>query len=369
MLDINPMLQKAQRPSSTANARFFFQNTLSHNKFSSSRHSHGDDLPYEWLACSQTAGSCNLAFLLSTDGSLGLNFGVRWQKITIVGVGLLGGSIGLAVRKKRLARRVVGFVRRKTSLVECRQTGAVDEATLDLAEAVAGADLVVLCTPIGQMQPLAEQFAHGLKTGAIVTDVGSVKLPVTQQLEPLIANVGGYFVGSHPMAGSEKTGVRAARAELFNRAVCVVTPTTRSHEPAVRQIEQFWRALGCQTIRLAPAQHDVLVSLTSHLPHVVAAALVRRVLYRNRVKEQALLCAEGFKDTTRIASSSPGLWCDIAIANRRNLTHAIDTFISELRTFRSALVRSDTRAVTKFFQTAKASRDAWCAAREQAKCT
>lgn len=271
----------------------------------------------------------------------------------------------MAVRKNRLAKCVVGFVRRKASIADCRQTGAVHEATLDIEQAAGGADLVVLCTPIGQMRQLTEQLVHVLKPGAVVTDVGSVKLPVVQQLEPLIAKAGAYFVGSHPMAGSEKTGVHAARADLFNRAVCVVTPTVRSHKPAVRQVEQFWRAIGGRIIRLGPAQHDALVSFSSHLPHVVAAALARRVLDPARPKEQTLLCAEGFKDTTRIASSSPVMWCDIAVANRRNLIRAVDTFIAELRAFRLALDRNDIRAVTKFFETAKSRRDAWCAARQK----
>lgn len=289
---------------------------------------------------------------------------MRWQKITIVGVGLLGGSIGLAVRKNRLARHVVGFVRREASIADCRQTGAVSHATLDIEEAVSDADLVVLCTPIGQMRSLAEQFVHVLKPGAVVTDVGSVKLPVVRQLEPLIANAGAHFVGSHPMAGSEKAGVHAARADLFNCAVCVITPTARSHKPAVRQLEQFWHAIGARTIKLDPAKHDALVGFSSHLPHVVAAALARRVLDPARPKEQALLCAEGFKDTTRVASSSPEMWSDIAVANKRNLARAIDMFIAELRAFRFALDRDDARALTKFFDTAKSRRDAWCAARQ-----
>ncbi len=289
---------------------------------------------------------------------------MRWRKITILGVGLLGGSLGLALRKNRVARRVVGFVRRKASITDCAATRAVDEATLDLAEAVAGADLIVLCTPIGQMRALTERLADLLRPGAVVTDVGSVKQPVIEQLEPLVAKAGAYFVGSHPMAGSEKTGVHAARADLFEGAVCVITPTPNSHKPAVNEVEQLWHAVGARTVRLSPEQHDSLVSLSSHLPHVVAAGLVRCVLGPNRPKAQALLCAEGFKDTTRIASSSPEMWTDIAVFNRRNLVHAIDLFIADLRKFRCALKRGDTAAIMKFFDTAKRRRDAWRAVKE-----
>ncbi len=164
---------------------------------------------------------------------------MQFQKITIIGVGLLGGSIGLAVRRGKLAREVAGFVRRAASLKECEKVGAVDYATTDLLAAVSGSDLIILCTPLAQMRVLVQQFLPALKRGAIVTDVGSVKADVVRELESLIAKSGAHFVGSHPMAGGEKMGVLASRADLYANAVCVITPTKKSNPKAVRKLEHF----------------------------------------------------------------------------------------------------------------------------------
>ncbi len=287
--------------------------------------------------------------------------GVRFQKITIIGVGLLGGSIGLAVKRLRLAREVAGFVRRPASVKDCEKAGAVDYATTDLLAAVSHADLVILGTPISQMPPRVAEMLLALKRGAVVTDVGSVKAGVVRELEPLVARAGAHFVGSHPMAGAEKTGVLAARADLFANAVCVVTLTQKSNAAAVRRVEAFWKSLGARTLRLAPEAHDALVSRSSHLPHIVAAALANLVLDPAWPAGQAALCANGFRDTTRIASGSPALWRDIVLANRGNLSRAVDAFISELQKFGRILKAGDAKAAAQFLETAKARRDRWCA--------
>ncbi len=286
---------------------------------------------------------------------------MQFQKITIVGVGLLGGSIGLAARQRRLAGEVAGFVRRAASLKDCEKAGAVDYATTDLCAAVSNADLVILCTPLAQMRTLTEQFLPALKRGAIVTDVGSVKADVVRELESVIAKSGAHFIGSHPMAGGEKMGVMAARADLYANAVCVVTPTKKSNAAAVRKVEQFWKSLGSRTLRLDAAKHDLLVSRSSHLPHVAAAALAGLVLNPASPEAQAALCANGFRDTTRIASGSPEMWRDIALANRKNLSQSVDAFVGELKKFQTVLKKGDAKAVEKFFATAKDRRDNWCA--------
>jgi prephenate dehydrogenase len=285
---------------------------------------------------------------------------VRFQKITIIGVGLLGGSIGLAARHRGLAREIAGFVRRPASLKDCEKTGAVDYATTDLLAAVSDSDLVILCTPLAQMRSRVLEMLPALKRGAIVTDVGSVKASVIRELESLVAKTGAHFVGSHPMAGAEKTGVLAARADLFANAVCVVTPTKRSNAAAIRKVEEFWKSLGARTLQLAPARHDALVSRSSHLPHFVAATLANLVLNPANPTTQAALCATGFRDTTRIASGSPEMWRDIALANRKNLAGSLDAFIAELQKFQRILKKSDAKAVSKFLETAKSRRDNWC---------
>ena len=284
---------------------------------------------------------------------------VRWKKVTLVGVGLLGGSLGLALKQRRLADCIVGYVRRPSSVAECQRLKAVHVATLDLDHAIADADLVVLCTPIAQMPSLVERMLKALKPGAIVTDIGSVKQSVVKQLEPLVARAGAHFIGSHPMAGSEKTGVAAARADLFSDAVCVVTPTASSNKAALRKVEQLWKSVGARSLRLSPQAHDDLVSRSSHLPHVVAAQLANLVLSPEHPKEQALLCANGFKDTTRIASGSPEMWRDIAVANRKNIGRALGSFIKELNYFRRVLNSSDEKALARFFEQAKQRRDQW----------
>jgi prephenate dehydrogenase len=285
--------------------------------------------------------------------------GVRWKKVTLIGVGLLGGSLGLALRRGRLAGSVVGFVRRAASLKECQSLGAVDQATQDLQQAVEGADLIVLCTPIAQMRPLVEQMWPALGRGAIVTDVGSVKGSVVRAMGPLVARAGAHFVGSHPMAGSEKMGVSAARADLFVNAVCVVTPAKNSNKASVRKVERLWKLVGGRGLRLTPEAHDDLVSRSSHLPHVVAAGLANLVLAPEYPKEQGLLCANGFRDTTRIASGSPEMWRDIAMANRENLARALESLMDRLRGFRRALKRGDEQAIAAYFEQARQRRGAW----------
>jgi prephenate dehydrogenase len=286
---------------------------------------------------------------------------VQFQKITIIGVGLLGGSIGLAARKFRVAGEIAGLVRRKKNISDCEKFGVTDFATTDLLAAVSNSDLIILCTPLAQMRPLVEQIIPALKHGAIVTDVGSVKSGVVRELESIIAKAGAHFIGSHPMAGAEKTGVAAARENLFQNAACVLTPTKKSNATAVRRLEQFWKSLGARVLKLDAAQHDLLVSRSSHLPHVVAATLVNLVLNPANPKMQAALCANGFRDTTRIASGSPEMWRDIALANRKNLSRSLDVFISDLQKFQRTLKKSDAKAVSKFFATAKLRRDNWCA--------
>ncbi len=281
------------------------------------------------------------------------------RKVALIGIGLLGGSIGLALKQRRLADFVSGYVRRDASVVECQTLGLADQITTNVHEVVAEADLVILCTPISQMRPLAATFAPSLKKGALLTDVGSVKNGLVEALEPLAIQAQASFVGSHPMAGAEKAGPRAARADMFQNAVCVVTRTPRTNPEALRQLESFWSSLGMKVMQLAPDRHDDLVSRSSHLPHVVAAELANYVLNPALPVEQAELCATGFRDGTRIASGSPEMWRDIAIENRVNLARVLGVFIEDLQEFQIALQRGDQKAVEEFFSSAKRRRDDW----------
>jgi prephenate dehydrogenase len=284
---------------------------------------------------------------------------MRWNKISVIGAGLLGGSLALAVKQRQLAGKVHAFVRRDASAAEGRKLQIADLVTTDLKEAVADAELVILCTPLSQMAGLAADLAPFLKPGAVVTDVGSVKGTVMRDLEPIIRQARSEFVGSHPMAGSERTGIGAARADLFHHAICLVTPGLFTSPEAVAKVERFWQSVGGCPLRLTAEAHDDLVSRSSHLPHVVAAELANYVLSPTHPKEQALVCATGFRDSTRIASGSPEMWRDIALANRKNLCRVLGVFIEDLQELQLALEREDVQAIEEFFAKAKLRRDSW----------
>jgi prephenate dehydrogenase len=253
------------------------------------------------------------------------------------------------------------YVRRAPSVAECEKAGAVDSAGTDLLKAVEGADLVVLCTPLAQMADLTRQMLPAIKPGCIVTDVGSVKGGVVAELEPLVAGAKAHFIGSHPMAGAEKMGVLAARANLFEGAICAVTPTPKTPAKLVARVEELWQSVGGNPLRLSPDLHDDLVSRSSHLPHVVAAELANYVLSPVHPKEQGMLCATGFRDTTRIASGSPEMWRDISLSNRKNLARVLGVFIEDLQEFQLALENEDVKVIEEFFAKAKERRDAWAA--------
>jgi len=284
---------------------------------------------------------------------------MRFHNISILGLGLLGGSLALAIKQRKLAARTQAYARREATVAEARALGLADLVTGDLKEAVRGADLIVLCTPLSQMRVVAAAMRSHLQPGAIVTDVGSSKSLIAAELEPLLHEAKAVFVGSHPMAGSEKSGLSAARANLFDNAICLVTPGNASPPAAVAAVENFWRDIGANPHRMTPETHDDLVGRSSHLPHIVAAELANYVLSPAHPKEQALVCATGFRDTTRIASGSPEMWRDIALSNRRVLTRVLGVFIEDLQEFQLALERNDASIIEEFFANAKQRRDQW----------
>jgi prephenate dehydrogenase len=238
-------------------------------------------------------------------------------RLSIIGVGLLGGSIGLAARSALNGCRVVGYGHRPQTLQRAVEIGAIDEGTGNLAAAVEGADFIVLCTPVGIFGSMLSEMAETVKPGAIVTDVGSTKRSVVELAQKHL-KLSIHFVGSHPMAGSEKRGVEFARADLFQNALCILTPHARTDLRALQTVEQFWRALGMRTCRMTPAEHDAALAEVSHLPHALAAALV--AMQSERALE---LAGKGFLDTTRIAGGDGGLWRDIFLDNSDNVRAAL----------------------------------------------
>ena len=276
------------------------------------------------------------------------------EQVPVVGVGLLGGSVGLALQAIGFAGRRVGVGRRASSLRKAMAVDAVDEVTRDIAKGVAGADLIVLCSPIGRFEPLLRGMAEALKPGAIVTDVGSTKVHVVRIAQRLLPKHV-HFVGSHPIAGSEKTGVAFARADLFERALCLVTPTKHTNKAAVQTVRAFWKSLGAHVQSISPADHDRLLARVSHLPHVVATALVHLSLKNDAID----LAGPGFADTTRTASGDPAMWTDILATNRKAMVRNIDQLITELTRLRNRLERDQLQAVCDWLAAGKQARDRW----------
>ncbi len=269
-----------------------------------------------------------------------------------MGVGLLGGSIGLAYRSRVKDCHVVGYGHRRESLETARRMGAVDEISTDPLEAVREASLVILCTPVSLLSPLLKQIAPGLTEGAVVTDVGSTKSSVVESAERLMPPIA-HFVGSHPMAGSEKRGVQFARTNLFDTALCILTPTSNTMPDALRRVDEFWQLLGMRTVRLSPAEHDRRLAEVSHLPHALAAALVL-------MSEQGSLdlSGKGFADLTRIAGGDPGLWRDILLDNRDNVRASIARLRDQLEGLQSLLDAGDAEGLHRWLATAAARRQA-----------
>ncbi len=255
------------------------------------------------------------------------------KRIAILGPGLIGGSIALALRRVN-GSHVTLWARRAEAVREAAEAGCADAATGDLAEAVRGADLVVLCVPVGAMAQIAAEIAPVLAPSCIVTDVGSVKGPVIADLRPILEGRA-RFVGSHPMAGSEHTGLAAARVNLFDGATCIVTPEPDTDAGALADVAAFWQRLGCRVVELPAAEHDECVALVSHLPHLVAAALVNTVATRNGHAFRVV--GPGFRDTTRVAAGPPEMWREILRENAAAVVPAIDALIAKLAEFRQTL--------------------------------
>jgi prephenate dehydrogenase len=273
-----------------------------------------------------------------------------FRQITIMGVGLLGGSIGLALRGVAPHCRIVGSGHRRASLDRAVEMGAIDAGLLDPADAVAGADLVILCTPVGSFEKIIGQIAAALPSGCLLTDVGSTKRTIVRLAESHLPK-GVAFVGSHPMAGSEKRGVEFARADLFHGQLCILTPTPATKPAALERVESFWQSLGMRTTRLSPPDHDRLLADISHLPHLLAAALVAMQ------DEKALeLCGKGFLDTTRIAGGDGALWRDILIDNADNLHAAIDRLQAQLAGVRAMLTPAAAESLRQWLDAAAARR-------------
>lgn len=286
-----------------------------------------------------------------------------WEHITIIGTGLLGGSIGLALLERQLASRVTGVGRRQETLDRARERGCLTETTTDLSRAVRDSDLVILATPIRTLHELLNQLTHHVSRETVITDVGSTKSSIVSHAERVLPESSG-FVGSHPMAGSEMHGPDAARSDLFVGKPCIITPTARSSPQAVETVAQLWRSLGMQVRQMTPAAHDDAVARISHLPHALACLIVEMATDHDSALEVA---STGFADTTRVASGDPAVWKDIFSDNARQLERVLDDFQSSLDRLREMIRADDPQAIEQYLKTIKATRDQWCSKRRQSE--
>jgi prephenate dehydrogenase len=272
--------------------------------------------------------------------------------LTIVGVGLIGGSIGLAARRRGLAQRIVGVGRQQASLDAARALGAIDEGFLDLRPAVKRAQLAVFCTPVDHIAEQVLSAASACAPGMLLTDAGSTKADIVERIDGHMPP-GVHFVGSHPLAGSEKRGPEHADADLFQDRLTVVTPAAHTDSAALERVGSFWRALGSRVRLMAPEEHDRALAVTSHLPHLVAAALCGIV-----PRELWDLTATGFRDTTRVAAGDPSIWTGIFAQNRSAVLAALKQLSGRLAEYRAILEADDIPALDDFLTQAKKVRDA-----------
>lgn len=275
----------------------------------------------------------------------------HYTKVAIIGVGLIGGSIGMALRKKRIASSVVGIGRNARSLKRARQVGAIDRWTLDIKDGVQDADLIVIATPVGQIVRKAKAVMRYAKAGAIITDVGSVKAAIVGPLEKL-APRGISFVGAHPLAGSEKKGASYGSAGLFTGCTVIITKTGRTNQKAVNELRRLWKIFGAARIVIMdPRKHDSIVAEISHLPHVVAAALCLGTRC-----EALKFAATGFMDTTRIAASIPEVWVDIFLMNRKNMLQVLDRYQRDIGRIKKSITRNKRKRLSNILDRARDTR-------------
>jgi len=279
---------------------------------------------------------------------------LKFEKITILGVGLIGASFALAAREKGLSGHIAGFGRSEDNLRKAKERGIIDSYDLDPSTASADADLIMLSTPVGTFLELVTRSAGSFKKGAFVTDAGSVKGRLVREIEALMPS-GVHYVGGHPIAGSDRSGIDSSNAELFRNAKCIVTPTPDSDAGAVATVTEMWNSLGSQVITMEPEAHDRVFAAVSHLPHLLAYAMINTVA---DVDPSYLeFSGQGFKDTTRIAASSPEIWRDICLMNRDNILDLILVFQKKLDSLSRHLRAADSASLEKELERARTLRD------------
>jgi prephenate dehydrogenase len=282
-----------------------------------------------------------------------------FQRLAVIGVGLIGGSVALALKRSGAVRHVVGIGRGRPNLERALALGVIDEIAADPASGVAKADTVVVAVPVGQFEAVLRSVRPALAADAVITDGGSTKQDVIAAARPALGERWPRFVPAHPIAGAEHSGVEAARADLFDGRNVVLTPLPETDADATARAETLWTQCGARVARMAPAEHDRVFAAVSHLPHVLAYTLVSMIAQRPEAGQLFGFAAGGFRDFTRIASSSPEMWRDIALANRDALLAEIDAYGEALDGVRALVAAGDGPALERLFAEAREARDAW----------
>ncbi len=285
-------------------------------------------------------------------------------KVSIIGVGLIGGSFGLALKKKRLVGQVVGIGRHIHKLKEAKRLGAIDKYTTDFARGVKDSDIVMLAIPVSKIPLIVKRILPHLKDGCIITDVGSTKGGVVRKVEEILSKSSGRgrrpkvsFIGGHPMAGSEKQSVRNASADIFSGTTCVLTPIDRNSGKAIKVVRDLWRRIGARVLLLKPEEHDYLVAYTSHLPHVLASTLANLM---GKVRKQDprvnRIIAGSISDMTRIAASNPEMWIDICLSNSKAISESINATLKYLKKFKKSIEKRRKKELQDIFQKGRLAR-------------
>jgi len=281
------------------------------------------------------------------------------MKLAVIGVGLIGGSFALALKQAKTVSHVVGVGRNAANLKLARERGIIDSIAADPGAAARDADLVLISVPVAQFASILENLSGSLGPKTLVTDGGSTKRDVIAAARKALGKKIGQFVPAHPIAGAEKSGAAAASAELYRGKRVVITPLSQNRRPAVEQVESAWKACGANVSRMDPEEHDAVLATVSHLPHVLAYALVHGVAKRNNSEQLFSFAAGGFRDFTRIASSHPEMWRDICLANRDRVLQELKSYANELGTIRKLIQKGDAAALEKLFAVARDARNKW----------
>ncbi len=279
-----------------------------------------------------------------------------FKHVAIVGLGLIGGSLAMAIKKRNMADKIIGYGRSFERMKKACEMGLVDEFHVSFKKGLEDADLVVIGTPVRTVSRIAGGLIPFLKPGVTVTDVGSVKEEIVNTVETCMPE-NRFFIGGHPIAGTENSGFESAIADLFENRIFVLTPTENSDSEVLNKLELFWKMTGARVICMDASTHDRIFAAVSHLPHMVAFSLVNAMVDMKDFEENILqFSAGGFKDFTRIAASDPVMWRDIALQNRENILHSIDFFENSLSRLKDAITRNDGKMIEELFKTSRDTR-------------